>query len=121
VPGPAEARRWLAYAQQDLAAANVLLSHVDVPRRIACFHAQQGVEKALKASLVGSDIEFLKTHDVVVLVERSLSRFARQWKASIWLGSSSGRLTPVIRLTFPMSAQPKRATSSSWHARSSTS
>jgi len=35
---------------------------------MACFHAQQAAEKALKSSLVHAAIEFRKTHDLVVLV-----------------------------------------------------
>ena len=38
-----------------------------LPGRLACFHAQQAAEKALKASLVVAGIEFRKTHDLVVL------------------------------------------------------
>ena len=44
---PADPHQWLAYALQDLTAANVLLRHADVPGRIACFLAQQAAEKAL--------------------------------------------------------------------------
>ena len=60
---------WLRFAQDDLAAARLLLTDVEVPARLACFHAQeQAAEKALKASLVQAAIQFRKTHDLVVLV-----------------------------------------------------
>ena len=52
----------------DLAAARLLLTDVELPARMACFHAQQAAEKALKASLVHSAIQFRRTHDLVVLV-----------------------------------------------------
>ena len=35
---------------------------------MACFHAQQAAEKALKAALAHAAIQFRKTHDLVVLV-----------------------------------------------------
>ena len=61
-------REWLRFANDDLAAARLLLTDVELPARMACFHAQQAAEKALKASLVHSAIQFRKTHDLVVLV-----------------------------------------------------
>ena len=59
---------WLRFANDDLAAARLLLTDVEVPARMACFHAQQAAEKALKASLVHAAVQFRKTHDLVVLV-----------------------------------------------------
>ena len=59
---------WLRFAHDDLAAARLLLTDVELPARMACFHAQQAAEKALKASLVDAAVPFRKTHDLVVLV-----------------------------------------------------
>lgn len=59
---------WLRFAHDDLAAARLLLTDVELPVRTACFPAQQAAEKALKASLVHAAIQFRKTHDLVVLV-----------------------------------------------------
>lgn len=59
---------WLGFAHDDLAAARLLLTDVEVPARMACFHAQQAAEKALKASLLHAVVQFRKTHDLVVLV-----------------------------------------------------
>lgn len=59
---------WLRFAQDDLAAARLLLTDAELPPRLACFHAQQAGEKALKASLIYEGIEFRRTHDLVVLV-----------------------------------------------------
>ncbi len=64
---PTDASDWLQFAHDDLAAARTLLSDPDLPSRIACFHAQQSAEKALKALLVASSIPFKKAHDLVVL------------------------------------------------------
>jgi hypothetical protein len=46
--------------------------------------------------LVGSSIEFLKTHDIVVLVELQPEPLRSALDASIWDGSSNGQLTPDI-------------------------
>lgn len=58
---------WLRFAQADLAASRLLLTDAELPFRLACFHAQQAAEKALKAALVQGSVEFRKTHDLVVL------------------------------------------------------
>ena len=68
MPKQSDPREWLRFAHDDLAAARLLLTDVELPVRMACFHAQQAAEKALKASLVHSTIQFRKTHDLVVLV-----------------------------------------------------
>jgi HEPN domain-containing protein len=63
-----DASRWILFAEADLRAAQLLSLDSDVPGRIACFHAQQAAEKALKAVLVANNVPFRKTHDLVVLV-----------------------------------------------------
>lgn len=63
-----EPHEWLRFAHDDLAAARLLLTDAALPARMACFHAQQAAEKALKASLVHAAIQFRKTHDLVVPV-----------------------------------------------------
>ena len=42
-----EARRWLAFARYDLAAAEHAVATEHVAPRIGCYHAQQAGEKAL--------------------------------------------------------------------------
>ncbi len=62
-------RRWASKAEDDLKAARHLLAlERRCPTEIVCFHAQQCVEKYLKAVLVAHHIEFTKTHDIAVLV-----------------------------------------------------
>jgi HEPN domain-containing protein len=63
----AEARRWLRYAQQDLNAAEAMLSSADFMARHACWLAQQAAEKSLKAALVYSQIDFPWRHDLDAL------------------------------------------------------
>lgn len=58
-----EARRWLAYAQSDLDAGQLLLKAPEPYIRQVCFLAQQAAEKALKAILVLLEIKFPYTHD----------------------------------------------------------
>ena len=65
---PEEAARemageWLAKADADLRACDELLS-TSALSEIAAFHAQQAAEKALKAFLVWTQVEFPKTHDI---------------------------------------------------------
>ncbi len=64
----ANADEWLKFAGADLRAARLLLADTAVPSRIACFHAHQAAEKALKAALVEESTPFRKTHDLIVLV-----------------------------------------------------
>ncbi|MGH8583122.1 MAG: HEPN domain-containing protein [Gammaproteobacteria bacterium] len=61
--------RWLAKAENDLTAARTLLETDPPITDIACFHAQQCAEKALKAFLVLADIHVEKTHYLPRLVE----------------------------------------------------
>ena len=53
-----EARRWLAFARDDLAAAEHAVASGDGAPRIGCYHAQQAGEKAIKAGLVYLQIRF---------------------------------------------------------------
>lgn len=47
-----EARRYLQLADDDAAAFRGLLKLPEVKFRLACFHAQQSVEKLMKAVLI---------------------------------------------------------------------
>lgn len=56
---------WLLKADNDLAnAAHTLTLGASCPTDTVCFHAQQCVEKYLKALLVLEGIDFPKTHDL---------------------------------------------------------
>jgi HEPN domain-containing protein len=63
------ARRWIAKAEEDLAAAERLLSLDDSLASVVCFHSQQAVEKLVKALLVVAGVPFPRTHDVIQLVQ----------------------------------------------------
>lgn len=61
---------WVAKAENDLkAAALVLRAGKECPADMVCFHAQQVVEKYLKALLAAQGIPFPKTHNIRKLVE----------------------------------------------------
>jgi len=60
------ADEWLTCSEEDLRAAQVLLSQELI--RSACFHAQQAVEKALKGYLASRSQPIERTHDLVALV-----------------------------------------------------
>jgi HEPN domain-containing protein len=58
------AREWVTKAENDLKAAIHLVQlGEEGPCDAACFHAQQTVEKYLKALLVSEQIDVPKTHD----------------------------------------------------------
>ena len=61
-------RQWITKAEEDLKNAEYTLTlEQDCPLSTVCFHAQQCVEKHLKALLVYDSITFPKTHDLVRL------------------------------------------------------
>jgi HEPN domain-containing protein len=60
----AVAKEWVAKADSDLKSAAHLLKMKDCSTDAVCFHAQQCVEKSLKALLVALGTEFRKTHDL---------------------------------------------------------
>lgn len=59
---------WLTRAAEDLAAAQLLLSRPDLTNLVA-FHAQQVVEKALKAVIEELNLGFVRTHSLTRLYE----------------------------------------------------
>jgi HEPN domain-containing protein len=61
-------REWLVKADNDLkTAAHTLTLGEDCPTDTVCFHAQQCVEKHIKALLIFRAAAFPKTHDIAVL------------------------------------------------------
>ncbi len=55
---------WLAKAEQDLLAGDLILKGAMPSYEAVSFHAQQAAEKALKALLIRHQVEFSKTHDL---------------------------------------------------------
>jgi HEPN domain-containing protein/predicted nucleotidyltransferase len=65
---------WLAHARSDLVVARLARSNSDVLPEQACFHAQQAVEKAVKAVLLARNVDFPYTHNLEELVNELTSR-----------------------------------------------
>ena len=62
-------REWVHKAENDIRnAANTLKMRDDCPTDTVCFHAQQCVEKYVKALLVWKGIPFPKTHNLSLLM-----------------------------------------------------
>jgi len=60
--------QWVKLAERDLLTAKLMLEASPVISDIVCFHSQQAAEKFLKAFLVKNQIEFTKTHNIMVLI-----------------------------------------------------
>jgi len=88
-------REWIIKAENDLKTASHTLKIArSCPTDTVCFHAQQCVEKYLKAFLVSKGIDFPRTHDIEHLVSLL--------PASIWLRLSieeQRRLTAYATVT----------------------
>lgn len=99
-------RQWLAKAEQDLGAVEALLETKPLLLYPACFHAQQAVEKCLKAFLTWRQIEFPKTHSIRELLD--LVEHADPGLASELLGADA--LTPYgVDIRYPGDApEPER-------------
>lgn len=62
-------KNWIFRANEDIAViTNLVDSGTEYYTSTICFHAQQAVEKFLKAFLVFHDIDFPKTHDLDFLL-----------------------------------------------------
>lgn len=62
-------RNWLFRTNEDIAVMkNLVESGARDYTSAICFHAQQAVEKFLKAFLVFHDVDFPKTHDLDFLL-----------------------------------------------------
>ena len=62
-----EAQALMRVAEQDWKTVELLAQHADAPVSSLCFHAQQYLEKVMKAVLVSNAVIFRRTHDLEVL------------------------------------------------------
>ena len=62
-----EALEWAEYAEEDLIMAKSALRRSKPLTIGSCFHSQQCAEKYFKAMLVSQNVEFPKTHDLLIL------------------------------------------------------
>ena len=63
------ARRFLTLADRDIRAFLKLADDPEIDDEIVGFHAQQAVEKCLKAILAKHRVQLRKTHDLQLLIE----------------------------------------------------
>lgn len=69
-----ETELWVDKAIEDFRTVEILL-HNNGPSGIICFHCQQAAEKFIKAFLVEKNIEFPRTHDLLLLIESFILPF----------------------------------------------
>ena len=70
----ATTEEWVFKAEEDYDSADVLLHGREAPiTATASFHCQQCAEKYLKAFLVEHDIDFLRRHELIPLLELCLN------------------------------------------------
>lgn len=68
-PPTPEARALLRAAEGDWITVELLLQHRDAPVASVGFHAQQYMEKVMKAVLVSNAVIFHRTHDLEELAD----------------------------------------------------
>lgn len=96
-------REWVEKAENDLVAAvHTLTLRERCPSDTVCFHAQQCVEKYLKAYLVFASIEFPKTHNV----ERIMALLPRGVKVSLSTKQQSRLTEYATGLRYPGNYPP---------------
>ena len=62
-----QAEDWIALADKDLYAAEIMIKEDYSLTNIVAFHCQQAIEKYLKALLIENDIPLIRTHDLIRL------------------------------------------------------
>ncbi len=60
--------RWINIAERDLLTARQGLEAQQVVTETVCYHLQQAAEKYLKGYLVKHQVEFSKTHNIMLLL-----------------------------------------------------
>ncbi|MBM3839900.1 MAG: HEPN domain-containing protein [Verrucomicrobia bacterium] len=59
-----DAPEWVRHAEADLRYAQLGRTEPGILLNLVAFHAQQAIEKALKALLVADQVDFPRTHDL---------------------------------------------------------
>ena len=62
-------KAWIEKADHDLGTAKIIFLHIPEYYDIIAFHCQQAVEKYIKAILIHNNIEFIRSHDLVYLLD----------------------------------------------------
>jgi len=102
-PEASEVKRWIEKAAHDARTSELALSESPPIADVAAFHAQQAVEKLLKAYLVFREDEFEKIHDLEALADRC----ARYDAAFVDLRQRVAPLTAyAVRFRYPGPVDP---------------
>lgn len=92
---------WLRNAAVDLRVASALSEQQIGAPWAACFHAQQAVEKTLKASMVWAGVPVADTHDL-----RTLARgLPAGWPGSTWETQAAGLTLYAVETRYPLAEQ----------------
>jgi HEPN domain-containing protein len=90
-----EAEAWRAIADEELQSAEYLLEKKLF--RMVCYHAQQSVEKNLKALLAGREIDIPRTHNIL-----DLNAVLRQFSVNIDIADEDAVfLNSIYRSRYP--------------------
>lgn len=71
---------WVLKAMRDAESAQFLLDMFPPPLEIIGFHAEQAVEKSLKAVIVSEGLDPPRTHDLVFLHQRCVDQVGLDFK-----------------------------------------
>jgi HEPN domain-containing protein len=74
---------WMKKAEHDLKSAKIILSSGEELYDSVCFHSQQLAEKALKALFTARNIEFPKTHNLLLLSNLLLDADVMQYSEEL--------------------------------------
>ena len=102
------ARGWLVKGRSDLAAGN-LVADGDGPYDTACFHAQQAMEKALKALLALHEQSIPRTHDLEELQQICLQIISMPKLAELDLTEASDY---AVQVRYDLEFWPSQAVAS---------
>ena len=92
---------WLRSAAVDLRVAVAVIEQEIGAPWAACFHAQQAVEKALKASLVWAGVPILDTHDLRILARA----IPKGWPGASWEAQAATLSIYAVETRYPTAEQ----------------
>ena len=96
-------REWVQRAESDLKTArHTLKLGKECPADTVCFHAQQVVEKYLKAVLVAEGMDFPRTHDI----ERVMALLPKRLRPSVSIEEARRLTAYATVMRYPGNYQP---------------
>ena len=102
-PEITEIRLWLTKAKRELSASGMALQTADPMTDVAGYHAQQAIEKLLKAHIVHGGGELEKVHDLRLL---AISCTALDSSFSPWIERLAPLSAFAARYRYPGPADP---------------